>query len=111
VPQTTSWTLEAAADMLLSDGDGAKYSTIWLNPLPLSLSSLPHTSRCFQLWRYGFWCLLVPSSEDFVDPLVLDHSERSGNGVPYAPLAQYARPLLVQQLTADIADFVGGIPR
>jgi hypothetical protein len=35
--------------------------------------------------------------------------EKSRSGVPYASLVQFARSLLMQQLTADIADFIDGM--
>ncbi|KAK4235158.1 hypothetical protein C8A03DRAFT_46646 [Achaetomium macrosporum] len=99
--------LEAAAGTLLSDGDGAKYEVA--KPPPPVPGSLRHTFRCFQLRGYNFWFLLVPSSDCFVDPSVPEHIESSRNLVPYASLVQFARSLLVQQLTADLADLVDGM--
>lgn len=35
--------------------------------------------------------------------------EKSRNGVPYASLVQFARSLLLQQMAADISDFIDGM--
>lgn len=55
------------------------------------------------------WLVLIPSSDCYVDPSNPDHVEKSKNGIPYASLVQFARSLVIQQLTHDIADFVDGM--
>jgi hypothetical protein len=71
--------------------------------------SLRHAFPCFRLRDYNFWFILLPSSDCFVDPSNPDHVERSRNGVPYASIVQFARSLLLQDMVADIADFVDGM--
>jgi hypothetical protein len=71
--------------------------------------SLRHTFPCIRLQGYNFWFILVPSSDCFIDPSNPHHVERSRNGVPYASITQFARSLLLQNMVADIADFVDGM--
>lgn len=100
--------LEDACALLLRSDDGdAKYEVA--KPPPPVPWSLRHTFPCFQLRGYNFWFILTPSSDCFVDPSNPDHVEKSRNGVPYASIVQFARSLLLQNMTADIADFVDGM--
>lgn len=71
--------------------------------------SLRHTFHCLRLRDCNFWLILVPASDCFVDPANPDHVERSRNGVPYASITQFARSLLLPNLTADLEDFVDGM--
>ncbi|KAH6848026.1 hypothetical protein B0I37DRAFT_376472 [Chaetomium sp. MPI-CAGE-AT-0009] len=99
--------LEEARQLLLSFADGAKYE-VAQGPSPVPWSRR-HTFPCFRLKGYNFWFILSPSSDCFVDPSIPSHVEKSRNGVPYAALVQFGRSLLLQQLVADIADFIDGM--
>jgi len=100
--------LREAHHLLLSAAAGeAMYEVAKAShPVPWSLR---HMFPCFHLQGYNFWFTLVPSADCFVDPSRADHVEKSKSGVPYASLVQFARSLLLQQLTADIADFIDGM--
>ncbi|KAK3293763.1 uncharacterized protein B0H64DRAFT_346516 [Chaetomium fimeti] len=99
--------LEEARHLLLSAADGAKYE-VAQGPYPVPWSRR-HAFPCFRLKGYNFWFILVPSSDCFVDPSIASHVEKSRNGVPYAALVQFSRSLLLQQMVADIADFIDGM--
>ncbi|KAK4141740.1 uncharacterized protein C8A04DRAFT_38897 [Dichotomopilus funicola] len=98
--------LDTAREVIISTDDG-KYQAA--RPPPPVPWSRRHVFSCFRLKGYNFWVLLVPSSDCFVDPSLTEHVEKSRNGVPYASMIQFARSLLLQQLTADLADFIDGM--
>ncbi|EAQ84259.1 hypothetical protein CHGG_10663 [Chaetomium globosum CBS 148.51] len=99
--------LEEACHVLLSTAGGDKYE-VAQGPHPVPWSRR-HTFTCFRLKGYNFWFILVPSSDCFVDPSTASHVEKSRNGVPYASLVQFSRSLLLQQMVADISDFIDGM--
>ncbi|KAK3940928.1 hypothetical protein QBC46DRAFT_353751 [Diplogelasinospora grovesii] len=78
-------------------------------PPPPIPDSLRHSFPCLKISGVDFYVILVPSSDCLVDPSDPTHVERSGSGVPYASLIQFAKCLLVQRLWADIQDFIDGM--
>lgn len=99
--------LEEVRHLLLSAGGGDKYE-VAQGPHPVPWSRR-HSFTCLRLKGYNFWFVLVPASDCFVDPSTANHVEKSRNGVPYASLVQFARSLLLQQMVADISDFIDGM--
>jgi len=99
--------LEAARSLLLAGNAHARYEAA--RPPPPVPWSRRHALPCLRRKGYNFWFILWLSSYCFVDPSRAEHVDKSMNGVPYASLVQFARSLLLQQLTPDIADFIDGM--
>lgn len=77
-------------------------------PPPRIFQSRRHLFPIFQMKDVGFWFILNPSSDCFIDPRP-EFCELSKMGIPYPRMPQFARALLVQQNTCDLVDFIDGM--
>ncbi|KAH7312579.1 hypothetical protein B0I35DRAFT_437327 [Stachybotrys elegans] len=73
-----------------------------------NVMSLRHVNPTFVRVGTGFFFVLRPSSQCFVDPRP-EFCELSMNGIPYPQMAPFGRSLLVMQCWADLADFIDGM--
>jgi hypothetical protein len=72
------------------------------------MKSFRHLNPIYKLKGAGFFFILTPSTQCFIDPRP-EHCELSKNGIPYPKMTQFARSLLVLQNLCDLDDFVDGM--
>lgn len=70
--------------------------------------TLRHLYPIFKVKSVGFFFILTPSSQYFIDPRP-ENCEVSMKGILYPKMSCFARALLVSQNRADVADFIDGM--